>query len=80
MQSFVSGVLKEIDADALRQIRELSSYTNEFIDVAPGKQIEKTIDLLTSCGNINLINSSKEKLDADYAEFHRIVAKGIFFV
>lgn len=80
MQSHVAGVLKEISPDALRAIRALSSFAGEFIDVAPGKRIEKTIDLLTSCGNINLINSSKAQLDADYAEFHSIVGKGIFSV
>ena len=76
MQSFVAGTLVEIDPEALKKIRSLSSYTNEFLDVTEGKRIEKTIDLLTSCGNFNLINESKLQLDADYAEFHRIVHNG----
>ena len=80
MQSNVSGILKEVDPEALAKIKALSSYRDGFLAVTVGERIEKTIDLLTSCGNFNLVNQSKEQLDADYEEFHRIVGKGIFRV
>jgi len=76
MQSYVAGTVESIDVDALRRIRALPSYAGEFIDVKVGARIEKTIDLLTSCGNINLINESRAQLDKDYEEFHRIVKAG----
>ena len=80
MQSNVSGILKEVDPEALAKIKALSSYRDGFLAVTVGERIEKTIDLLTSCGNYNLVNQSKEQLDIDYEEFHRIVGKGIFRV
>ena len=78
--AFAAGTLLEIDPEALRRIRGLRSYVDEFIEVQAGQRIEKTIDLLTSCGNINLVNESKDQLDADYEEFHRVCSRGIFRV
>lgn len=80
IRSGVAGVLKEISPTALQAIRGLKSYQSEMIGVKPGKRIEKTIDLLTSCGNVNLVNSSLSELESDYATFHEIVEKGIFVV
>ena len=51
-----------------------------MIGIHVGSRVEKTIDLLTSCGNVNLVNSSLAELEADYARFHEIVGKGIFKV
>ena len=80
IRSGVSGVLKSIDQEAMKAIRGLKSYQSEIVSASPGKRIEKTIDLLTSCGNVNLVNESLEQLEADYATFHEIVGKGIFTV
>ena len=80
IRSGVSGVLVEISPTALQAIRSLKSYQSEMVGVKPGKRIEKTVDLLTSCGNVNLVNDSLEQLEADYAAFHKIVEDGIFVV
>ena len=80
LRSAVSGTLKEVDSAALRAIRALPSYQSEMIAAVPGKQIEKTIDLLTSYGNVNLVNSDAAQLEADYESLHRIVDAGIFLM
>ena len=46
----------------------------------PDERMQKTIDLLTSYGNVNMTNESQEALEADYAAFHEIVGRGIFKV
>lgn len=80
LRSAVSGVLREIDEEAMAEIRGLSSYQSEMLSASVGTRIEKTIDLLTSYGNVNLVNESLEQLEADYASLHEIVARGIFKV
>jgi len=80
IRSGVAGVLTEIDPAAMKAIRGLQSYQSEMVGAAVGKRVEKTIDLLTSCGNVNLVNESLEQLEADYATFHQIVGRGIFKV
>jgi len=80
LRSSVSGVLKEIDPAALKAIRALPSYQSEMIAVAPGKRIDLTIDAVTACGNVNLVNEDLKQLDKDYEQFHEIVGRGIFTV
>ena len=55
-------------------------WQSEMIHVKVGDPLEKTIDLLTSCGNINFVNESLQQLEADYAHFHEICQQGIFRV
>jgi hypothetical protein len=78
--SAVAGTVVEVDQTALKAIRALPSYTSEMIGVDVGAKIEKTVDLLTSYGQVNLINSSHDALEADYQRFHEIVECGIFKV
>jgi len=80
IRSGVAGTLTEIDQAAMKAIRSLDSYQSEMVGTAVGKRVEKTIDLLTSYGNVNLVNESLEQLEADYATFHEIVGRGIFKV
>ena len=80
MSSVVSGTLREIDAEALAAIRSLPSYRSEMLHVKVGDVIEKTVDLLTSCGNINLVHESLQQLEEDYRRFHEICERGIFVV
>jgi biotin carboxylase len=80
IRSRVSGVLRQIDPAAIRSIRALKSYQSEMVGCAVGKRIQRTVDLLTSCGNVNLVNSSLAQLEADYKEFHTIIDRGIFEV
>jgi len=80
IRSAVSGFVTEIDPAALKEIRSLGSYQSEMIGIHVGSRVEKTVDLLTSCGNVNLVNASETALEADYARFHEIVGKGIFKV
>jgi len=51
-----------------------------MIAVAPGKRIDLTIDAVTACGNVNLVNQDLAQLEADYEAFHEIVGRGIFTV
>jgi len=80
IRSGVAGTVTEIDANALKAIRSLKSYRSEMVGAAVGKRIEKTIDLLTSYGNVNLVNESLVELEKDYTTFHEIVGRGIFKV
>ena len=58
LRSNVHGVLKEIDAGALAAIRSLASYQSDMVAPVVGKPIALTIDAVTACGNVNLVNSS----------------------
>ena len=78
IRSAVAGVVTEVDQAALKAIRALKSYQSEMVGAGVGKRIEKTIDLLTSYGNVNLVNESLQDLEADYNTFHEIVGRGIF--
>lgn len=80
IRSAVAGFVTEIDPEALKAIRSLASYQSEMIGIHVGSRVEKTIDLLTSCGNVNLANASLSELEADYTRFHEIVGRGIFKV
>ena len=80
LRSGVSGLLKSIDTSAMKAIRALPSYQSEMLGVAVGKRIELTIDAVTACGNVNLVNEDLAQLQADYDEFHRIIGQGIFYV
>jgi len=80
LRSPVAGILKEIDGAALKAIRALKSFQSEMIAVAPGKRIDLTIDAVTACGNVNLVNQDLAQLEADYEAFHEIVGRGIFTV
>ena len=64
----------------MKAIRAFPSYQSEMVGAGVGKRVEKTIDLLTSYGNVNMTNESQEALEADYAAFHEIVGRGIFKV
>ena len=46
--------MQEIDADALAAIRSLPSYQSEWLACQVGAKIERTVDLVTSCGQVNL--------------------------
>jgi len=80
LRSAVQGTLKEIDAAAMAKIRSLPSYRSEMISAKVGAPIELTIDAVTACGNLNLVNQDLKQLEDDYRTFHQIVEKGIFKV
>ena len=80
MRSSVEGTLARIDSAKLGRIRKLSSYRSEMIAVELGRPIKKTIDAVSACGNVNLVNTDAAQLEADYAEFHAIVESGLFTV
>lgn len=80
VRSAVAGTIVEIDDRAMHTIRALPSYASEMMAAAVGKRIEKTVDLLTSYGNINLVHASLEQLEKDYAIVNDIVSRGIFKV
>ena len=65
LRSGVSGLLKSIDTSAMKAIRALPSYQSEMLGVAVGKRIELTIDAVTACGNVNLVNEDLAQLQAD---------------
>mmetsp|Transcript_46665 Transcript_46665/g.107091 ORF Transcript_46665/g.107091 Transcript_46665/m.107091 type:complete len:565 (-) Transcript_46665:651-2345(-) len=78
LRSDVEGILTAIDEAKLSQIRALRSFSTEMLTFAIGKEIFKTIDAVTACGNINLINPDPAQLLADYAALHELVGQGIF--
>jgi len=78
LRSPVDGVLKSIDEKGMATIRALPSYTTEMLAVSVGRPIARTIDAVSACGNINLVNADKYTLNADYAKLHEVVGKGLF--
>ena len=80
LRSSVAGVVTAISPTALKAIRALPSYQSEMLGTSVGKRIEKTIDLLTSYGNINLVNAKLPQLERDYKALHDILDRGIFTV
>ena len=57
LRSAVEGVLTAVDENKMAQIRALPSFSSEMLAFKVGKEIAKTVDAVTACGNINLINS-----------------------
>ena len=57
-----------------------ASYQTDMIAPVVGKPIAMTIDAVTACGNVNLVNTSFAQLEADYTFLHEIVGRGIFTV
>ena len=49
-----------------------------MLAVSVGRPIARTIDAVSACGNINLVNADKYTLNADYAKLHEVVGKGLF--
>ena len=52
----------------------------EFVPLAVGKPVSKTIDAVSASGNINLVNEDLQQLHDDYEKLHEIVGKGLFYV
>lgn len=79
LRSAVEGILVRVDMAAIDAIRALDSYRSEMISVEVGQPIARTVDAVSACGNINLVNEDLSALERDYAKLHEIVEKGIFF-
>lgn len=80
LRSSVEGTLSNINSERIAMLRGLPSFTSQMLAVEVGKQISKTIDAVSACGNFNLVNTDAATLEADYAVFHEIVALGLFDV
>ena len=80
LRSAVEGTLTRIDEEGMAAIRALPSYRAEFVPLAVGKPVFKTIDAVSASGNINLVNDDLQQLHDDYEKLHEIVQKGLFYV
>lgn len=78
LRSGVEGILTAVDESKIAQIRALPSYSSEMMTFSIGKEINKTVDAVTACGNINLINPDLEQLQRDYAKIHELQEEGLF--
>ena len=60
VRSVVEGTISHIKEDKVARIRMVDSYDSESLDwanqLAVGQKIEKTIDILTLCGQIQLVH------------------------
>eukprot|EP00308_Calcidiscus_leptoporus_P000576 CAMPEP_0119373812 /NCGR_PEP_ID=MMETSP1334-20130426/27850_1 /TAXON_ID=127549 /ORGANISM="Calcidiscus leptoporus, Strain RCC1130" /LENGTH=552 /DNA_ID=CAMNT_0007391687 /DNA_START=97 /DNA_END=1755 /DNA_ORIENTATION=+ len=77
LRSAVEGILTQIDETRWAEITSLSSFVSAMVTVAEGKPISKTVDAVTASGNINLVNTDKVQLEADYQRLHELV-DGLF--
>merc|ERR1712070_374207 len=68
LRSAVEGILARVDTAALDAIRALESYRAEMISVEVGQPIARTVDAVSACGNINLVNEDLSALERDYAK------------
>ena len=75
LSCFVSGKLREVNERALYEIQQMESVLDleiygHFLQV--GNQLEKTIDIRTDCGWVQLVNPSGDR-DSFERDFQRIV-------
>jgi len=84
VRSVVEGTISMIKEDKVARIRLVNSYDSESLDwanqLAVGQKIAKTIDILTLCGQIQLVHKDKETLEADLAKVQEIIDDGLFVV
>jgi len=84
VRSVVEGTISHIKEDKVARIRMVDSYDSESLDwanqLAVGQKIEKTIDILTLCGQIQLVHKDKERLELDLAKVQEIIDDGLFVV
>ena len=82
VRSVVAGTLARVDADALGAIRGVASYVGECLpaSLAVGQRIDKTIDIVTLVGQVNLVHADAAQLEADLATVQAIIDRGLFEV
>lgn len=74
--SHVKGTLKDIPG--IEVIRELSSFRRMEMLTQPGAALHPTVDCFTRPGSVQLVNSSREKLEADYEVIRSLETTGMF--
>ena len=80
LRSTVAGTLAAIDEAAMARIRALPSYISEVLDLKPGDEIRLTVDALTITGGIQIGNTDRAQLEADYELIQQIIDGGLFSV
>jgi len=84
VRSVVEGTISHIKEDKVARIRLVNSYDSESLDwanqLAVGQKISKTIDILTLCGQIQLVHKDKSALETDLAKVQEIIDDGLFVV
>ena len=84
VRSMVEGTIVGVRDDRLAQIRAVASYVGENVPwqtaLRPGQPIAKTVDVVTLCGQINLVHADAKQLEADMAAVVAIVDQGLFEV
>jgi len=69
LSSFVEGTLISINEEALMEIQQMDSVLDLEIYgpfLEPGNRIEKTIDIRTDCGWVQMVHPDKETFDRDF--------------
>lgn len=81
VRSMVEGTIASVDESRVAQIRAVESYVGENVawsSLTAGQPIVKTTDVVTLCGQINLVAESKAHLDSDMKQIEGLVNAGIF--
>lgn len=78
LRAMKSGIVKEIKY--LQEIELLDSYHTSSIRCPKGSQIVKTINLITSPGEIYLVHRNREVLKNDYNKIRQLECKDLFLV
>ena len=81
VRSMVEGTIARVREDRFAEIRAVESYVGENLPssaLVAGKTIEKTVDVITLYGQINLVHSSAEQLEADMNRVREIIDAGLF--
>ncbi|QMU71697.1 ATP-grasp domain-containing protein [Streptacidiphilus sp. P02-A3a] len=63
----VAGIVRAIDAEAVRQINALPTVHRTVLNLAPGERIRPTVDLGTCTMRVYLTGPTDEAMLADYA-------------
>ena len=82
MRSTVEGIISHVNAERMAQIRAVESYRGENLPMSlkAGAAISKTVDIVTLCGQINLVHASKARLEEDMEKVQQLIDAGIFEV
>ena len=78
----MEGIISRVNAERMAAIRGVESYRGENLPASlkAGATISKTIDIVTLCGQINLVHASKARLEEDMETVQQLIDAGIFEV
>ena len=71
---------KVVNPMAVERIKSLPSYFRLSLSNPPGTKLEKTVDMFTMPGMVELVHEDPEQVQKDYAEIRKLEESGEFYI